>query len=450
METNYYSFGQVERIEAPRGFFTPLLCELYRNFTFTKGRFSASVGQEGRISIGEGAPACVACPEGDDYRIEVTESGIGIAAKDAASLIRAFTALLTQLLPSPREGTVCRIPVGTVRGHFPIRERFIHVCVFPENSFFEIRQRVRLLGLLQYTHLILEFWGTVPFASFPAGNWASRSLTEEQVRCLAEEGKALGMEMIPALNCLGHASGSRGLSGKHVVLDQHPEFADLFTPDGWCFEITNPKVFPLLAGMREDLNRLFGHPKYFHLGCDEADFYEKGYVSADVLADYYRALTADAEKGGQIPMVWGDSLLPSCFRRVPTDDKRAALLLSSLSPRTVICDWDYHAVEVPMSSTHYLKQSGHPVIGCGFLESENLRAHVETAIREGTDGVMVTTWHRFAKTPVLEAARMMGFPAASWSHFCEPIKELAMLARKALPGSRYEEFGTYADQLESF
>lgn len=445
METACFYLKTKEEIKAPAGVFGTIHEELYRNFTFSLGTCRFVDGAENRLSIGR-APE-PALNDGESYAMEITADGVGIAASDEKNLIRALSALFLRMLPCDREGFVCKVPAGTVRGNFSVGGRFAHLCVFPENCFSEIRQRVRLLGLLQYTHIILEFWGTVPLSSFPQGNWASRSFSEEQVRLLAEEGRALGAEMIPAFNCLGHASGARVLSGKHTVLDPHPELAPLFTPDGWCWDLANPKVFPLLRGIREDLNRLFGHPGRFHLGCDEADIYENGYLPAKDLAAFVGALTADVERDGQIPMVWGDLFLPSGFRKNPRDDAAARMLLSSLSPRTEICDWDYHVTESPVRSALYLKESGRPVLGCAFREPGNIRAYVETAKSGKSDGVMITTWHRWAKTPVLEAARLMGLPEAPWSRFCDPFKETAMLARKALPGSRYEEYGFAALQL---
>ena len=53
--------------------------------------------------------------------------------------------------------------------------------------------------------------------------------TKEEIRPLIEEARALGMEVIPMFNHLGHASANREMYGKHVVLDQNPKLEYLFT-----------------------------------------------------------------------------------------------------------------------------------------------------------------------------------------------------------------------------
>ncbi len=63
----------------------------------------------------------------------------------------------------------------------------------------------------------------------------------------------LGIEIIPMFNHLGHASASRVMHGKHVVLDQNPKLQPLFSEDGWSWNLDNQNTVKLLRNIREEL-----------------------------------------------------------------------------------------------------------------------------------------------------------------------------------------------------
>ena len=54
---------------------------------------------------------------------------------------------------------------------YNIKNRMIHLCVFPENSLLEIKKYIRLFSVLQYTHVIVEFWGTFKFDILSSLAW---------------------------------------------------------------------------------------------------------------------------------------------------------------------------------------------------------------------------------------------------------------------------------------
>lgn len=97
----------------------------------------------------------------------------------------------------------------------------IHLCVFPETDLYYMKKIIRLIGLCQYTHIVL----------------------------------------------------ARRRYMKHVVLDQDPALQEYFTPDEWSWNISSLKVQKLLADVRSELYELFGTGSYMHLGFDEADYY---------------------------------------------------------------------------------------------------------------------------------------------------------------------------------
>ena len=111
------------------------------------------------------------------------------------------------------------------------------------------------LLLLQYTHIIIEFWGMLKFDCMKELSW-SHGFKKEQILPLIREANDLGLEIIPMFNHWGHASASRVMHGKHVVLDQDPSLYPLFTPDGWSWNIDNPNPLALLRQVRAELYEL--------------------------------------------------------------------------------------------------------------------------------------------------------------------------------------------------
>ena len=117
------------------------------------------------------------------------------------------------------------LPLGEIHGRFDVNNRMIHLCLFPEHGFIFLRRLIRYYCALQYTHIVLEFWGTYCFSCFPELGWEEKSYSEEQNRLLVSEIRACGAEPIPFFNSLGHAPGSRGCSGKQPY--EHHGFNDV-------------------------------------------------------------------------------------------------------------------------------------------------------------------------------------------------------------------------------
>jgi hypothetical protein len=118
----------------------------------------------------------------------------------------------------------------------------------------------------------MEFWGCLKMDSLKELSWPE-GYTKDEIRPLVEEANALGMEIIPFFQHLGHAALSRmGYSGKHVVLDQNLELDYLYYPKsrGWVGIFMSDAVRKLLRSIRRELIDLCGDGEYFHLGCDES------------------------------------------------------------------------------------------------------------------------------------------------------------------------------------
>jgi hypothetical protein len=320
----------------------------------------------------------------------------------------------------------------------------------------DLKKFVRLSGVLQYTHIVLEFWGMLRYDCCSALAWPN-AYTKDEIREVIREIRELGMEPIPMFNSLGHASACRLASGKHVVLDQDPSLYYLFTPDGWAWNVECEETKTLLRQVRGELYELFGEGSYFHAGLDESYIHNRTPALHAKLPAYLKELTEEISREGRRPMIWMDMFLPpeaytnvrlhTCTNKTPEE---CGEILSSLSPDTVLVDWQYDNKEAPVSTTLYLKDSGFDLMGAPWFLAENCYAHIDTAVEHGLFGVMQTTWHTCARElpKMLPFARRCGAAKAPWSEGSGYREETATLLRKlAWEPYGYEDAGWMKRQI---
>ena len=444
-------------IKMPRGENVELLSEVWFNSTFRQNQLCVEEWAENKIALGEAA--FLPLEEGEEYTISITERGVGIAARDRDCLMRGFMALAMRMIALEKDGGCCAsLPVGEVRGRFGVGNRMIHLCLFPEHDFIFLRRLIRYYCALQYTHIVLEFWGMYRFSCFPELGWKDKAYSREQIGLLISEIRACGAQPVPFFNSLGHAPGARGCNGKHVVLDQEPSLAYLFTPDGWAWDITSETVFKRLKAVREELYELFGEGDYMMIGCDEADVYANGYRSEKEVADYFQRLTEEIVKEGRRPIIWGDMLLCKATFAVEGEkvfwscnaksEEQAEMYRNSLAKGTVIADWQYrYAAEKArdQETASSLKEKGFDVIACPFFDPNVIRATGKTVREYQLFGYMQTMWDRLHEQPwrAMEGAIQCGLPCELWMEYGEGFSMLsAAMWRKLKSGDQpYEHVG---------
>ena len=448
--------GQIT-VRMPRQDNEEFLREVWFNSTFEQNQLCIETWEDNKIAIGE--PTFLTLGEDEEYAISITEQGVGIVARDGECLKRGFVALLMRFIAVERDGA-CRasLPVGEVHGRFSVDNRMIHLCLVPEHDFIFIRRLIRYYCALQYTHIVLEFWGTYRFSCFPELGWEEKSYSKEQILTIVSEIRACGAEPVPFFNSLGHAPCARGCSGKHTVLDQNPALSYLFTPDGWAWDIASETVFRRLKEVREELYDLFGEGSYMMIGCDEADVYAKGYQPESVVADYFHRLTTEIVGEGRRPIIWGDMLLYKGTFAVEGEkvfwsanaksEEQAELYRRSLAEGTVIADWQYrYAAEKPLEqrTAICLKEKGYDVIACPFFDPKVISATGKTVKKYRLFGYMQTMWDRIHEQPwrAMEGAIGCGLPQELWMEYGEACSMLSgAMWRKLKSGKQpYEHLG---------
>lgn len=398
--------------------------------------------------MGNVEPPCLSA--GKEYSLIMEESGAAVRGADFGGLMRGYFSLLMKM---EVDGRSLKFPPYREESAYVTGCRMIHLCIFPENDFYFIEKMIRLAAICQYTHVVLEFWGTLRLDSLRELSWPE-AFSKEQAKKLIDEIRAFGMEPVPMFNQFGHATASRSCNGKHVVLDQNPSLQYLFTPDGWAWDIRSDEVKSLLRNVRRELYELFGPGEYIHIGCDEAYYYMHSDEMRAYLPDFLRELSAEVVKEGRRPLVWMDMLLesgqfPNCTCHAKPEE--AEMLRNSLHKDAVFVDWQYDITEPPIPTTVFLQGKGHDVICAPWLKKDNYLAATATVRDYGLFGIMMTTWHTLKTDAagIYGCAESFGASTFRWSCHSRPrMNTAAILRRISFEGNTYAQCGWSETQID--
>ncbi len=367
---------------------------------------------DSNITYGD-APAEI--PE-EGYRLIVANDTLNVSASSVNGTRNAFRTC--RMLTEPERGTSCisgtwLLPEIHIDDAPALSFRGLHLCVFPENRFAEIEKKIRMAAYLKLNTVVIEFWGTFPFQSHPELCWSEYSGTRAQWASLIKEMREEeGLVMVPQFNILGHASNSRGCTGQHVVLNQHPEMAPLFEPDGWCWCITNPNSIRLLEDAVCEMHDFFGRPPYFHIGFDEAHSVAvcaecRKHKLSDLLREHIRHFhDLLASRGAQVIM-WHDMLLNRSDKRWEyycahgRDFQHLENLHKELPKDIVMAVWEYgysyHLLPGPPTypTIRFFADNGFPTLVCPWRKVDVIHSSAKLAEEQKLLGILETTWHIF-------------------------------------------------------
>lgn len=372
-------------------------------------------------------------PEG--FRLIARPEGIDIRAKTLQGVRYALFALRQAVERESSGETVggyrlCALELSdSPRFAF----RGLHVAWFPETTADLIERTIRLAASYRFNYLVLESFGVFRSERHP---WFSRTespMTVAEIRRLTAVAKDLGLTLIPQLQIFGHATFARGRSGKHNVIDTHPERASLFEPGNgfvWC--LANPDARRIVIDLADELHEAFGRPPFMHVGCDEADVPSCASCRAQPYEElFFRHFTAVCdhlrEKGSRA-MMWHDMLLregdPRWRGFQANGTAESEKLLARLPKDVVICDWYYgksdgHESEPKSRPTlDYFKSSGLDVLTCPWDDPSESTAQGRYAAKIGLFGVMGTIWHHYRGRPFAEC--VMAQACAAWGSSAAP------------------------------
>ena len=424
-----------------------IIKEFWHNFTFGASSLSVSHSKEFIFSVGgtEKLPL-----DGYEYSINIDQNGFCVYAKTEKDLIRGVMTLLDRFKAiDGNDSLEIEVECCQIKDKALVKNRMIHFCVFPETEIWELQRFIRFCGALKYTHIMIEFWGTLKYDCMKELAWPF-AFTKEQIKPIMKEARDLGLEIIPMFNHWGHASAGRVGHGKHVVLDQNPALQTYFCEDGWCWDIRKPKVRALLRKIRKELMDICGDSKYFHIGCDEAYNFEMTKENMDFICDFINEISAEMKDHGRKIIVWGDMFLYkySTYKNIYTCNAPSPevekYLLDHLSREVIIADWQYDAKKAPIETCEVFLKAGFECLLCPWDRGEEeMNAALITIKEKALMGLLQTTWHtlsrgmRYVTIAAVGSFEDVGAGARQWARTYS-----AALMRKVMPSKGdYEKSG---------
>jgi len=432
-------FGNVNAISHPC-LNKVIIKDFWHNFTFQSSTLRVSESDEFIFLIGNVKPLPL---DGSDYSINVEPGGICICAENEKNLLYGFMTLLDRFRAiDGYEGLTVEVECCQINGKPTVKNRMVHFCIFPDTEFWELKRFVRFCGALKYTHIVLEFWGMLQYDCMKELSW-SHGFTKEQIKPIIKEAHNLGLEIIPMFNHWGHASACRVMHGKHVVLDQNPTLQTYFSDDGWCWDISKPKVRELLRKIRDELCELCGSGDYFHIGCDEAYGFGFTKEEMDTICDYINGIADEMRSQNRRVIVWGDMFLYRHSHYNPENKyacnaptaEAEAYMLDRLSKELVIADWQYNASQAPVETAEVFTRAGFDCLLCPWDRGvPQMNSMIFTVSEQSLMGFMHTTWHTLASGMLYVAlAAVEGFDGIGACTMRDARVNSAAILRKVMP-----------------
>jgi predicted flap endonuclease-1-like 5' DNA nuclease/uncharacterized Zn-finger protein len=249
-------------------------------------------------------------PEG--YRLDADGEGVRIIAGDARGLYYGAQTLLQILRrPGPKALTA---PACRIEDSPDLARRAVHPPrLWPGSNLAYFRRYFDILARARFNLVVWEISGSVRFPGLPWAWKEKGSFEPGAIRDIIADARRRGLEMIPELECLGHAN--EWLGGDPGDLDRFPWLRA-------CFEdrrrtdlcTSNPKTREVVCRTIDAVSALFDHPRLFHIGLDESWRFATCPVCskrdpAALLADWLRMLHDHLAQRGQSMMMWHDMLL---------------------------------------------------------------------------------------------------------------------------------------------
>lgn len=404
----------------------------------------------------------------ESYAISAKTNGITVRANALAGVRYALATLrqIVQCIPNGDTVTGWWLPAFEIKDTPALGFRGFHVCWFPETSPTFIERMIRLAAYYKYNRVVVETWGVFRSERHPWWGWQDGKMTKAEICRLRAIADDLGVMLIPQFNIFGHASMSRGASGKHAALDIDPSHLPLFEPDGWNWCLSNPAARRVIHELVVELHEAFGNPPFFHIGCDEAQppgcarcRAAKPYAS---LVERHIVEVHDLLKSrGAQTMMWHDMLLergdPRWKGFYACGSKDEATMASRLPRDIVICDWfygkNYGGTSAPADypTLAYFRQLGFPMLTCPWNDRVATLNQGAYAVNNGLFGLLETSWHHTYKC---ELPRDIIAPAASaaWGTPVDVESRFAFERHWRQMGwdmhvKDYREFGFVAEQV---
>ena len=261
----------------------------------------------------------------DAYVIQISKKGIRIDSKTEAGVFYGFQTLFQ--MPE-------HLPCGTVKDEAAIPLRMIHWDLKGYQPKFEILlEELEILASYKVNAILLELEDKYNYKCAP-GIGCSTAFSFEEMRKISKYAADLHIMIVPKLQSIAHVD---------YMLKQ-PEYRDL-RENEHCYQFccSSTKVDKLWNKMADELMECFAeHPKYFHVGADEATYLGEcpKCKKLGAVGSYLRRTGKSIDhiiSAGRTPVMWDDILRNSA--KGMTDEQ--AKECWSLGKKSILMYWDY-------------------------------------------------------------------------------------------------------------
>jgi len=393
---------EIEAREAPVEFPRSFVCS--ESMVETTKAFLAAAGLDCSVSVGEGLQRYVLQstesmqpPEEEvpplGYVLRISRAGIALRAEDEPGYYAGLQALW-QLLE-------CKdpVPCGAIVDAPALRVRSFQIDLGRQpETLAELKRLIRQQARYRYNECQLYLENSVKLPAFrdaadPEG------LTCEEYRELDAFGAALGVDIVPSLNLLGHMEKVlRHPDFKHLaeIQDRSRHPYQRFGGD-ICPELPESRQF--VAGLIQQMAEISSSQK-LTVGLDECwtlgshprcreRLDEEGGAGA-IFRDWICFLHEEAARAGKQMWMWEDMLF---YHQGSLDG----------IPRDIGMNvWHYqHIEEIPMysfqnwgriDSLGTFAPLGHPAMLCTGAQPDHLHSMIRYAQGHPLDGVLVVQW----------------------------------------------------------
>lgn len=362
-----------------------------------------------KITQKESSAAKKCEPEG--YQLNISAKTLSVTARDWKGISHAFKTLrqLAEAVRGTERVSGYLLAPCKIKDYPAVAFRGIHICIFPETPIWDVEKQIRLAAYYKFNYAVIECWGIFPFESHPEICWNDKKLDRKELKRLVKLGKEIGITLIPQFNILGHAAGSRNVTGKHAILDYKPELQPLFEPEGWTWCISSPIVRELLTDLVLELHDFFENPPFFHIGCDEAHdmgscFECRKHELKDLLLDHLLYFHSLFKQRKTRLIMWHDMLIEMNDERwkgyiaCAVPEQKLANLYQELPKDIIIADWQYFydfksGKQPEWPTTKFFKKEKFDVLTCPWKDVFVIESLGKMAKKEKIMGFLETTWH---------------------------------------------------------
>lgn len=337
----------------------------------------------------------ISAPDKDEgYALKVTPKRVLVLGHDRAGTFYGMQTL-KQLLKPSSEGVAIQ---GCDISDWPsLRFRGVHLFTGSRAYDFHKKLIDRILTRYKLNNIILEVdfikWKSAPEIAVPF------SEDQADIKREIDYARRNFIEINPLLQSLGHCD-HLFMAGKNKDIAENPD-----RPYSYC--VSNPRTYPYVFKLYDEVIELFGNPRFVHIGHDEVT--EPGGFprceqckkrsAEEIFVDDTLKMHEHLAKAGARIMMWGDMMLARGDAPDATNAKSAesAKWIRDRVPKdVVITDWHYAAANPEeYKSLDVFMREGYDTIAATWYTPANIEAFANQAKKVGAMGLLQTTWAGF-------------------------------------------------------